>query len=154
MAEIVPPEGMMCATCHAVLTPTARFTADGSDLLSVRYHHPAGFATDHDPVPVPTRLSEAKEICDFCSALEVAGYALATPFSVEILPGVTGWDDGQWSCCSTCRALLETGQYDALTARSMLVMADKAGPGAALRTRLLHLAFFAAFTGEIGDEPF
>src|SRR3990167_11336581 len=93
MVEIVPPASMMCALCHALLTPTADFTyaADSDEptgITNVEYHHPVGFRFDHSPIPVPPVGNQLSELCDWCSAQEVAGYALATPFEI-VMPGST-----------------------------------------------------------------
>ena len=156
--ELVPPPSMMCGECNRVLTPTAQVHTDPGGqqvtfVTNVVYHHPAGYSEDHSPVPVPTVLSQAKEICDFCSDLEVVGYALATPFEIEVIPGVTSRDDGQWSCCSTCRRLLERGDYQLLIDRAAARMAQRLGPVAAGQSRRLHEAFLRCFTGEITDSP-
>lgn len=150
-----PPPQMMCEVCKRVLTPSSfwdeAYEYGREEPVIVweehRWDHPVDRDYDHDPVPVPTDLTVAAPICDFCSAPEVVGSALATPFSSTYL-GFTTHDSGDWACCATCRDLLLTDP-PALVERGVQVMVAKHGPLAAEPTRLLQSTFLHHFTGEI-----
>jgi hypothetical protein len=152
-----PPPSMMCEVCHGVLTPSTTW----EDIYSLesdepvrrmwtvsRWNHPDG-GYDHEPVPVPTDFDVALAKCDFCSAPEVTGWAVATPFNMTYR-GVITRDSGLWACCAECRALLETGGD--LIARTTSIMRTRFGQMAGEPTRLLQEAFLDHFTGEITDR--
>jgi len=66
--------------------------------------------------------------CDFCSAPDPEWWYHAQPFSSMVV-GVndktgeamtrTFVDDGEWAACSDCKAIIESGDHEALAERSM-----------------------------------
>lgn len=151
-----PPPRMMCRTCRRVLTFTVLF----EDIAALghsepvgqveihQYLHPGDADPGHDPDPVPvTPEAVLDERCDFCNATEVAGWAIATPFTVTHV-GFEHRDDGIWACCTACLALLEARKGNRLVNRSIALAVGRHGPHAEGPTRAIQEAFLRHFTGE------
>ena len=149
------PVASYCTVCNQVLTFTALYdpvfelptAAHIGDVQSTFYRHAT--IEDHDPVPAPlTSLEGISQVCDFCHADEVVGWALATPFKVLIY-GFENRDNGLWACCSTCRDFLAARKGNALINHCLKGAIERHGPDAEEPLRALQEAFLHHFTGEI-----
>jgi hypothetical protein len=65
----------------------------------------------------PPESSELK--CDFCSTKPIFKSYDATPIRMDLAPGLAHVCDTRWAACSICASLIDQGQWDDLTDRSM-----------------------------------
>lgn len=156
-----PPPERMCDVCHYILTPHIEFddvyTLGEEDpvaeMETLTWHHPFSLEFDHDPVPVPTDLTLAPEICDFCGSLGgVTGFALCTPFTVTYM-GQAHLDNGSWACCAECQALIEASKGNQLVTRCVDLLVAKHGPDAEPVVRLMTEGFLKHSIGQITPVP-
>jgi hypothetical protein len=97
---------MSCAVCGHVLTLV-------SNAFSERWIHSLEADSWHEPQPVPVG-PETLNVCDFCLA-EDPQWVLP----VEAYYWAGGHNDGDWSACNGCAALLRKGDWEGLMTRAL-----------------------------------
>jgi hypothetical protein len=97
-------------------------------------------------------------ICDFCSEPDVAWRYPVRSFLAYAVAGVFGQSVGDWAACATCHDLIETGDRQGLSERSLRTLLDK-NPGiraaaSELRAQIrgFHEMFFANRLGEAQEQ--
>ena len=147
-------EQHICATCRQPLSHVQ--PSDGAPGFWKHGVEPV----DHPAAPVPRREMDEehlKPVCDFCTTpgnRETSWVYPTQPFEVqdEDTGQVFNIDDGQgWGACAACHKLIQTGNPDALAARSA-TLREKRNPGVRFEkvlepTRAAHETFFLAYTG-------
>lgn len=76
---------------------------------------------DHPAVPVPSGSIRTISLCDFCLAPDASWVLPVEDYRID--PG--GENVGDWQSCAGCAALLERGDWDALTQRAMDAARDR-----------------------------
>lgn len=116
-----PPPPHHCRICGDVLNV---FVEEPSG--EVHWFHGAPQPA-HEPEPVPTMESPSKvhPVCDFCSAPNPPWGYLSADFAMG---GIEAWRAGEgWSACDACADLIDAGDWDGLTERTLHSFGRKFG---------------------------
>lgn len=116
------PETMICAECRRVLN--SKVFSDGSPTIFL-HAFPGG--EDHEPVPTPEREALVINVqCDFCVNTDHLNWTVWITNFFETLPDGGVFVHGEdWATCDTCAELIRSGQWNALTRRSVITAKQK-----------------------------